>query len=237
MVKSQSKTRKSRSSTQKVKSSVLTIPQLRKAFDHMDTVVESLRKTAKHSFSDAVVIYREEWRKTFKRDISPADATAYLKFRFGMKSSKTRRSRMRGGMSALAGAPLDYQMRPGSSGVYGNFPTYQQEGLDRYYGSALTADCGKANGFPTDGSGASQSGGDWRSSAFSTLFRPFASAVPPPVAYSSMMENKGVTPFPTADPTGQPPYRTQPTSYITTANVNSHMRNYSTDMYKTAASV
>ena len=85
----------------------MSIPQLRKAFDHMDRVVENLRKTAKHSFSDAVVIYREEWRKTFKRDLSPADAAAYLKFRFGMKSSKTRRSRTRGGAMAgpLGGAP------------------------------------------------------------------------------------------------------------------------------------
>ena len=210
----------------------MSIPQLRKAFDHMDRVVENLRKTAKHSFSDAVVIYREEWRKTFKRDLSPADAAAYLKFRFGMKSSKTRRSRTRGGAMAgpLGGAPLDYQMRAGSTGAYGNFPTYQQQGLDRYYASSLSADCGKANGFPTDGSGASQAGG----AGWDALFRPLYSSSPPTMPYQTMMEAKGQT-FPSPDPVGQPPYRTAPNSYITTANLNSHIRNFGSDMFKTAA--
>jgi hypothetical protein len=229
MVKSQKRTRKVRSGS---KSSIMSIPQLRKAFDHMDRVVENLRKTAKHSFSDAVVIYREEWRKTFKRDLSPADAAAYLKFRFGMKSSKTRRSRTRGGAMAgpLGGAPLDYQMRAGSTGAYGNFPTYQQQGLDRYYASSLSADCGKANGFPTDGSGASQAGG----AAWDALFRPLYSSAPPSMPYQTMMEAKGQT-FPSPDPVGQPPYRTAPNSYITTANLNSHIRNFGSDMFKTAA--
>jgi hypothetical protein len=227
MVKSQKRTRKVRSGS---KSSIMSIPQLRKAFDHMDKVVEGLRKTAKHSFSDAVVIYREEWRKTFKRDLSPADAAAYLKFRFGMKSSKTRRSRTRGGAAPLAGATLDYQMRPGSTGAYGNFPTYQQQGLDRYYASSLSADCGKANGFPTDGSGASQAGG----AAWDALFRPLAVSAPPTMPYQTMMETKGQT-FPSPDPVGQPPYRTAPNSYITTANLNSHIRNFGSDMFKTAA--
>lgn len=229
MVKSQKRTRKVRSGS---KSSIMSIPQLRKAFDHMDRVVENLRKTAKHSFSDAVVIYREEWRKTFKRDLSPADAAAYLKFRFGMKSSKTRRSRTRGGAigTPLGGAPLDYQMRAGSTGAYGNFPTYQQQGLDRYYASSLSSDCGKANGFPTDGSGASQAGG----AGWDALFRPLYSSVPPSMPYQTMMEAKGQT-FPSPDPVGQPPYRTAPNSYITTANLNSHIRNFGSDMFKTAA--
>ena len=164
MVKGQ-KTRRARTS-KKTKTSILTIPELRKAFDHMDSVVESLRKVAKHSFSDAVLVYKEEWRKTFHRDLSPADAAAYLKFRFGIQSAKTRRSRTRGqvahmggaiplaGVPALAGAPLDFSLRPGINGVYGNFPTYQQEGLDRYYNSGISEDCGKPNGFPTDGSSA-----------------------------------------------------------------------------------
>jgi len=214
------------------KSSILTIPQLRKAFDHMDKVVEGLRKKAKHSFSDAVVIYREEWRKTFKRDLSPADAAAYLKFRFGMKSSKTRRSRTRGGamVTPLSGAPLDYQMRAGVNGVYGNFPTYQQEGLDRYYASAINSDCAKTNGFPTDGSGASQAGG----AGWDALFRPIAVTPPPTMPYQTMMEIKGQT-FPSPDPVGQPPYRTAPNSYITTANLNSHMRSFGSDIFKTAA--
>jgi len=237
MVKSQSKTRKLRSGS-KSNHSILTIPQLRKAFDHMDKVVEGLRKKAKHSFSDAVVIYREEWRKTFKRDLSPADAAAYLKFRFGMKSSGTRRSKTRGGGlvggaplggAPLGGAPLDYQLRAGVNGAYGNFPTYQQQGLDRYYASAITSDCGKPNGFPQDGSGASQEGGG----ALDALFRPIVSNPAPGVPYQNMMQFKGQT-FPSPDPVGQPPYRTAPNSYITTANLSTHIRNFGADMFKTA---
>jgi len=230
MVKSQKKTRKV---NRKSKNSILTIPQLRKAFDHMDSVVEDLQKTAKHSFSDAVSKYREEWRKTFKRDLSPADAAAYLKFRYGMKSGKTRRSRTRGG--AMAGAPLDYQLRAGVSGVYGNFPTYQTQGLDRYYASAMTSDCGKPNGFPTDGSAASQAGGGM----LDGLFRPLSPPAPHVAssAYTGMMTNpgKGTLPYPSPSPSGQPAYRTVPPIFVEPGNIQSHVRVLGTDVYKTAA--
>jgi len=204
MVKGQ-KTRKQRTtSAKKTKAHILTIPQLRKAFDHMDHVVESQRKVAKHSFSNAVIAYREEWRKTFKRDLSPADAAAYLKFRYGMKAEKTRRSKTRGG-GAIAGDPLDYTLRPGVQGVYGSFPSYQTEGLDRYYNSALTAGCGKANGFPTDGSGASQQGGG----LIGSDLRLFAGSSPAFVGTRTEMGLMGTTPQPSSDsmynPTLQPP--------------------------------
>jgi hypothetical protein len=204
MVKHQAKTRKARTTSRskaKVHTSILTIPQLRKAFDHMDSVVEHLRKTSKHSFSDAVAQYREEWRKTFKRDISPADAAAYLKFRFGIKGAtrSTRRSRMRGGAAALAGAPLDYSTRPGVTGVYGNFPTYQSSGLDRFYGNAITAQSGKHTSHPLDESAASQKGGG----NLTALFRPFVPGATPSSAYINQQEFKGVPSYPTADPTGR----------------------------------
>lgn len=245
MVKGTKKTRKT--SKTPSRRSVLTIPELRKAFDHMDRTVESLRKTAMHSFSDAVVHYREEWRKVFKRDLSPADAAAYLKFRFGIKSGKTRRSRTRGGRqhggsSALAGAPLDYGLRPGVAGVYGQFPTYQTQGLDRYYQDSLTADCGKPNGFPTDGSAASQSSlpipkldqfyqGQKGGGAFDALFRPLAASAPVGTAYQTMMEFKGVTPFPSADPVGQAPLRVPQASYLTKAQLDTGMRTFQQDLY------
>ena len=223
-----SRTRRARSLK---KRSALTIPQLRKAFDHMDKVVERLRKTAKHSFSDAVVEYREEWRKTFKHDLSPADAAAYLKFRYGVKSAKTRRSRTRGGAMPLGGATLDYQMRPGVTGAYGHFPSYQQEGLDRYYGSAISSDCGKPNGFPTDGSAASQAGGAWSDG----LFRPLMASAPVTASYVGMMEHKGVQPFPTADPVASVQYRELGRMYVDPGNVDPHVRSNPPDVYKTGA--
>ena len=228
MVKGTKKTRKNRATSSKTsRRSVLTIPDLRKAFDHMDRVVESLRKTAAHSFSDAVVHYREEWRKIFKRDLSPADAAAYLKFRFGIKSGKTRRARTRGGGLPLGGAPLDYGLRAGVDGVYGQFPTYQTQGLDRYYQDSLTADCGKPNGFPTSGAGASQRGGG----SMDALFRPLASSAPVTTAYQTMMEAKGVAPFPSGDPVGQPPLRFPEAAYLTSAQIDTSLRTWQQDVY------
>jgi len=123
-------------------------------------------------------------------------------------------------------------LRAGVDGPYGQFPSYQSEGLDRYYGSALTADCGKANGFPTDGSSASQKGGG----IMDSLFRPIAAGSPMPMGYVPMMEFKGVKPFPTADPVGPAPTRTAPATYISNANTQPYTRSALTDIYRTKAS-
>jgi hypothetical protein len=231
MVKSH--TRKVRSSTKKSRGAHMGLKKLRGSFDHMEKFVEHLRPKAKHSFSDAVSAYKTEWHRVFKKEISPADASSYLKFRFGLKGKRgmTRRSHMRGGAysaTPIAGAPLDYGLRAGVNGVYGQFPTYQQQGLDRYYGSALSADCGKPNGFPTDGSAATQKGGGLMGS----LFRPILSTTPPNIAYTTMMTDiKGTTPFPNSDPTGMPPIRTPPASYITNAPLATWNRAAVTDIY------
>ena len=210
------------------------LKKLRSSFDHMEKFVEHLRPKAKHSFSDAVSAYKTEWHRVFKKEISPADASSYLKFRFGLKGKKdmTRRSHMRGGSlggAPLAGAPLDYSLRAGVNGTYGQFPTYQQQGLDRYYGSALSADCGKPNGFPTDGSAATQKGGGM----IDGLFRPLLSSNPPNIAYTTMMTDiKGTAPYPSSDPTGLPAIKNPPTSYITNAPMATWARTTSTDIYR-----
>jgi hypothetical protein len=207
------------------------LKKLRSSFDHMDKFVEHLRPKAKHSFSDAVSAYKAEWHRVFKKEISPADASSYLKFRFGLKSKKsmTRRSHMRGGGiggAALAGAPLDYSLRAGVSGVYGQFPSYQQEGLDRYYNSALSADCGKPNGFPTDGSAATQKGGG----LFDGI-RFFAASTPPSIGQTASVNFSGSSPaIPSSDPTGQPAIRIPPASYISNAPMAAWSRTTSTDI-------
>lgn len=229
MVKSH--TRKVRSSTKKSRGH-MGLKKLRGSFDHMEKFVEHLRPKAKHSFSDAVSAYKTEWHRVFKKEISPADASSYLKFRFGLKGKKgmTRRSHMRGGAYAatpLGGAPLDYSLRAGVNGVYGQFPTYQQQGLDRYYGSALSADCGKPNGFPTDGSSASQKGGGLLDG-----MRLFPSSTPPNMIQTADVNFKGTAPaIPSADPVGLPPLRTTASSYITTAPMAFFNRSIPPDMY------
>lgn len=222
-------TRKVKKTTRSTSKQILTIPQLRKAFDHMDKVVEHLRKVAKHSFSDAVVSYREEWRKTFKRDLPPADAAAYLKFRYGLKAGKTRRSKTRGGaMAGSSGAPLDYQLRAGVAGTYGNFPSYQSQGLDRYYSSAINEDCGKPSGFPTDGSQAQVGGG-----FLDGLFRPLIPTAPPSASYAAMMTDpgKGRPLYPSADPVGNAPLRTIPGGKLPPTYTVTPTRTYGSDVY------
>ena len=202
------------------------IKKLRSAFDHMENVVNKLKPKAKHSFQDAVSEYRSEWQKVFKRDIPPAEATSYLKFRFGLKgtAAMTRRTRkMHGGAIPLGGAPLDYSTRAGVNGVYGNFPSYQQDGLDRYYNSAISADCGKSNSLPTDGSRASQVGGGW----LDGLLRPVQATMPVNTLQSvQMVDIKGAKPFPTSDPVANPPLRTTSVNYITGANQAIWNRSY-----------
>jgi len=196
------------------------LKKLRSAFDHMEKVVNRLKPKAKQSFQDALSEYRVEWHKVFKREISPAEAASYLKFRYGLKGTAvmTRRSKkMHGGAAPLGGAPIDYSMRSGLNGVYGNFPSYQQEGLDRYYSNSLSADCGKTNGFPTEGSKASQVGGGW----FDGLVRPINVVSPIPnntVNTAVMVDYKGQKPFPSPDPVGNPPLRTPNTNYIASIN-------------------
>jgi hypothetical protein len=229
MVKSH--TRKARSSTKKSRGH-MGLKRLRGSFDHMEKFVERLRPKAKHSFSDAVSAYKAEWHRVFKREISPADAESYLKFRFNLKGKKamTRRSKMRGGASPLAGAPLDYQLRAGVNGVYGNFPSYQQEGLDRYYGSALSADCGKQNGFPTDGSMATQKGGGLFNGA-----RFFPATAPPGMGQAAGSDFRGSAPYPSADPVGQAAVRTAPASYISNAPIATWTRSATADIYSSTA--
>ena len=114
--------------TKKQKKSSMTIPQLRKAFDHIENYTMSLlsrEKDAKRRRS----AFQDEWMKVFHRSIDDKAADAYLQFesKKAKKSGKTRR--MRGGGAALAGAPLDYSTRPGIYGVYGTFPEYISAGF------------------------------------------------------------------------------------------------------------
>lgn len=113
--------------TKKHKASSMTIPQLRKAFDHIESFTMHLLRKTKDS-SERRKAFQEEWRKVFHREVDDKAADAYLKFenKKGKASKATRR--MRGG-AALAGAPLDYSTRPGIYGVYGTFPEYISAGF------------------------------------------------------------------------------------------------------------
>ena len=123
--------------TKKQRSSMMTIPQLRKAFDHIEVYTAGLlsrEKDAKKRRRD----FQDEWMKVFHRSVDDKSADAYLQFeaKKNKKSNKTRKQKggsqaatgQRGG-SALSGAPLDYSTRPGIYGVYGTFPEYISNGF------------------------------------------------------------------------------------------------------------
>ena len=108
----------------------LTIPQLRKAFDHMESFTLSLL----HRESDAKKrrsAFQHEWMKTFHRSVDDKAADAYIQFESKkMKKGKTKKQKQKQkGGAALAGAPLDYSTRPGIYGVYGEFPEYISGGF------------------------------------------------------------------------------------------------------------
>jgi hypothetical protein len=182
----------------------LTIPQLRKSFDHIDQWVNThLTKPTKQ----LVPAFQAEWKKVFGRMVESAAAAAYL----DLKRSKGKTRRMgrplgQKGGAALAGAPLDYTTHQGSYGVYGQFPAYQAAGLappaDSFSMSCgngelktvIPADMGFNDvvqkggkgrlGRPKGSTRKKQRGGD--------LFSPFFASSPPTAPYAAQMAAKGV---------------------------------------------
>jgi hypothetical protein len=219
--------------TRKQKHSTMTIPHLRKAFDHIEAFTNALVVKEKDPKKRRKA-FQEEWRKVFHRSVDDKAADAYLKFE-SKKGKKGSTRKQRGG-AALGGAPLDYSTRPGLYGVYGEFPQYISGGFS--FGNsvnkmAIQEGCNSAAEAakfqaPYTGFGAaslmSQKGGkgkrktrrSLRGGAFPTISefasamenRPLLPSAPPTMGYAAMMESKGLPPLPSSQPnTGSPPYQ------------------------------
>jgi hypothetical protein len=126
--------------TRKAKSRPFTIPQLRKAFDHIDHWVQTHCKKGKTKAM--IPAFQAEWKKTFRRSVDAKAAEAYL-----VLKQKSTRKKQRGG-SMLAGAPLDYALRPGVTGPYGSFPAYVSSGMLSYPEDSFSMGCGKIDSTP-----------------------------------------------------------------------------------------
>jgi hypothetical protein len=138
-----------RKTRKQTKGKIMTIPLLRKSFDHIDSWVSQRVKRSK--IRELIPAFQAEWKKTFGRFVDAKAAEAYLALK-RMTTPRGRTTRKQKGGSAagaLAGAPLDYMTRAGGTGVYGNFPAYQTSGLDRYYQDSMSAQCGKEDSTPT----------------------------------------------------------------------------------------
>jgi hypothetical protein len=123
------------------KHDVLTIPELRRAFEHIENfVVANLLAPRK----ELVEGLQEEWKLTFHKDLGRSDAEAYVdhvKAMHKVTEAMTRRRRRHphphhGGAAPLAGAPLDYTTRPGlyitpgvNQGSYALVPAYVDKGF------------------------------------------------------------------------------------------------------------
>ncbi len=223
---------KKQNKTRKVKKGLMTIPQLRKAFDHIENYTTSLLKSTKDA-TERRKAFQKEWKKVFHRDVDDKSANAYIEFeekKVG-KSKGTRKQKggQRGGAAILTGAPLDYSTRPGIDGIYGTFPAYVSSGLVFYNDinkEAPLAGCGTENTTPkvpiSIGSNEVQKGGRRTrknkrqgGGAFPSIsefaqamsFRPVPASAPPSMVYTAQMDFKG-TPSPPSSQanTATPPY-------------------------------
>lgn len=120
------KTRKAKKAAAKA----MTVPQLRRAFEHMDGFVAK-----KGTDVDA---FRKEWKKIFGKEVSRVAAEDYLKF------VKTKKSQ-RGGALALSPAPLGYDLRAGTDTPYGSFNKYVGDGFGFANVDSVAAVCGREN--------------------------------------------------------------------------------------------
>ena len=112
----------------------MTIPQLRKAFEHVETFVEIHSHIPK---KELVHMFQEEWKKTFYKEIDTNDAEVYVEHALAEISQKNPKHRKHsGGAQPLSGAPLLHDTRPGvyispgvNSGSYAQVPDYIDKGF------------------------------------------------------------------------------------------------------------
>jgi hypothetical protein len=110
-----------RKTRKQAKSRSASIPALKQSFDSLNHAVNDILRSPASS-KQRVKKFQEVWRRIFGRPVDAAAAEAYLKVK-----SRGHSRKQRGG--ALAGAPVDFQVRPGVDGVHGSFNPYVGSGL------------------------------------------------------------------------------------------------------------
>lgn len=213
MVKVRKTKKSSKTASKNVKSANMTVPELRRAFQHIHKISQK---------GVSVAEFRKEWKKVFGTELTQKVASEYLDF---VKQSKTSQ---KGG--AYSPAPLGYEMGPGATTAGPSVPAYVAGGFP-LPGDSVAASCGK-NPFlpPADSLGSNaftsqkggkrtrkakkQNGGAIPSlqTAFSELLnRPFSMFSPPTMRNDVMMLAKGYNEFPSPRPETHSPSVPQPT--------------------------
>jgi hypothetical protein len=138
MAQTRRRLRKAPAKKEKKDKEVLTIPELRRAFEHIEMfAIENLNAPRK----EAVQALQKEWEHTFYKELAYEDAESYMdhvKIMHNIAktaSRKQKRGKQAGG-GPLAGAPLDYMTRPGlyitpgvNQGSYALVPAYVDKGF------------------------------------------------------------------------------------------------------------
>jgi len=115
-------------------SEVMTIPELRKAFESIETFLEL---HANHPRKELVKLFQQEWKKIFHKEIETKEAEAYVEHALQeLKGKNPKQRRHAGGAMPLGGAPLLYDTRPGeyispgvNQGSYPHVPAYVDRGF------------------------------------------------------------------------------------------------------------
>lgn len=128
-----------RHSARKSEKGIASIPELRRAFEHIEEVVDRKvkQKASKEEISKEL---RKEWHGVFFKTLDKKSADAYIDERMSHKSRRVTRRVSKGGSQPIAGAPLDYMTRQGIYLAPGQIPTAQghlplSSGAPSAYGS------------------------------------------------------------------------------------------------------
>jgi hypothetical protein len=138
--------RKTRRLSKKVEASAsaaLTIPQLRKSFEHIENFVQ--KKVLHMSEKEGLKAFCKEWKKTFGT-ISEESAKDYLDY---MRSQQKKHTQKGGAVTVLSPAAVGYEMsQPSGLGVaQPSYPAYINGGFLPPPMDSVAATCGKASAF------------------------------------------------------------------------------------------
>lgn len=184
-----------------VKKGSLTVPELRRAFEHIDRFVDT--KIMRLSEKEGIAAFRKEWKKTFGQ-ISEKAAKDYIHF---MKS--TAKPQKGGAVTIISPASIGYEMRDADGGP--SVPPYVVGGIDPPADSQI----GPARYFPLPAVGlgdntVSQKGGKRKTRkqrqrggalpSFGTALaefvsRPFGMSAPPTAAQDAQAMMRGYNQF------------------------------------------
>ena len=146
------KTRKLRKDTSKA----LTIPELRRAFNHVDSFVEKSKPT--------VAAFRKEWKKTFGKDVSESAAKDYLEYVSSASAKQKKKKGQKGGAALfLSPASVGYEMTSPLTAGAVHVPPYNLTGMESFNNDSFRGQCGKEDITPilpvTLGNNSAQLGG------------------------------------------------------------------------------